>query len=130
MLACDPHQWLGMGFSTIDVHDRHVGRHGEGPKPAALVPSRDGCQTALRFLLRGQLYHNGITLTNSTVGNSLLYRRKKGNFTQQLQEACLATPLFSPLCLLAHHHYPSLRPFEGSRRAVVAQSGLSFFALP
>ncbi|KAB8225113.1 hypothetical protein BDV33DRAFT_198956 [Aspergillus novoparasiticus] len=46
MLACDPHQCLGMGFSTIDAHDHLVGRHGEGPKPAALVPFREGCQTA------------------------------------------------------------------------------------
>ncbi|CEJ61859.1 hypothetical protein PMG11_10376 [Penicillium brasilianum] len=85
---------LGMGFSTKDAHDRLVVCHGEGLKPAALVLSRDGFQD-IRGLtypsditstphgdlildpqLRGQLYHNGITLTNSTVGGAFLFAYK------------------------------------------------------
>ncbi|OKP07003.1 hypothetical protein PENSUB_6120 [Penicillium subrubescens] len=61
---------LALGFSTKDVHGAHdhlVGRHGEGLKLAVLVLSRDS------YNLRGQLYHNGITLTNSTVGGAFLF---------------------------------------------------------
>jgi hypothetical protein len=41
---------LAMGFSTKDVHGAHdhlVGRHGEGPKLAALVLSRDSYNVSI-----------------------------------------------------------------------------------